>query len=288
VSIDLHTHSTASDGTDTPAQLMAKASAQGLSVIALTDHDTTAGWEPAEQALPAGLTLIRGTEFSCVHQGADGERISLHLLGYLFDPDHIALKAERARLRESRLGRGEQIVRNLIADGYPVTWERVQQVANGASVGRPHIAQVLVENHVVASVDEAFAELLASNGKYYAAKADTDVMDAIAMVKAAGGVTVFAHPFARRRGRVVDDDTIKAMAAAGLHGLEVDHLDHTEQDRAALRSLATELGLLQTGSSDYHGTNKTTPLGACTTAPEQLEALLAIPTALRPVTNAAR
>jgi predicted metal-dependent phosphoesterase TrpH len=285
VTIDLHTHSTASDGTDRPAELVAKAAAADLSVLAITDHDTTAGWDEALGALPPGLTLVTGTEFSCAYNEPDGTRISLHLLGYLFDPDHDGLRAERARLRVSRLSRGRAIVDNMIADGVPVTWNRVVEIARGGAVGRPHIARVLVENRVVASVDEAFAALLSSRSKYYVPKADSDVFEAIGLVRDAGGITVFAHPLARRRGAVVGEDVIAAMAQAGLHGIEVDHPDHGPDDRARLAVLAGELGLIGTGSSDYHGKNKTIDLGACTTSRAAYEQLLSHETARQPVTR---
>jgi predicted metal-dependent phosphoesterase TrpH len=283
--IDLHTHTTASDGTDRPSELVAKAAATGLDVLAITDHDTTGGWDEAIAARPDTLTLVPGTEFSCAYTDPDGHRISLHLLGYLFDPDHEGLRAERARLRVSRLGRGRAIVDNLIADGVPVTWNRVVEIARGGAVGRPHIARVLVENGVVTSVDEAFAQLLSSGSKYYVPKADSDIFDAIRLVREAGGVTVFAHPLARRRGAVVDDDVIAVMARAGLAGIEVDHPDHASEDRAHLARMAADLDLIGTGSSDYHGANKTISLGACTTGREAYEQLFDRPTAREPVTG---
>jgi predicted metal-dependent phosphoesterase TrpH len=284
--IDLHTHSNASDGTDTPAELVAVAAAAGVQVLALTDHDTTRGWDEAVAALPTGLTLIRGAELSCVAPHPSGWPISLHLLGYLFDPLNPAFVAERARLRESRVSRARMIVESMAADGLPVTWERVEELADGGSVGRPHIARVLVENGAVESVTAAFSSLLGNNSPYYVGKDETGLLDAIAMVRAAGGVTVFAHPLARRRGRTVGDDVIEAMAAAGLGGIEVDHPDHSEPDRVHLRGLAKELGLFVTGSSDYHGTNKTTPIAACHTAGESYEALVSASTsAIEPITG---
>jgi 3',5'-nucleoside bisphosphate phosphatase len=275
VRIDLHTHSSVSDGTDTPAELLAAAAAAGLDVVALTDHDTTAGWGPAEAACPAGLTVVPGMELSCRWFPDDQPPISVHLLAYLFDPLHPAFVAERARLREERLSRGERIVTALAGDGHPVAWDQIVERSAGGVVGRPHIARALVEAGVVASVDEAFATLLHHTSRYYAAKADTDVLEGIALVRAAGGVPVFAHGLARSRGRVLDDAAIAALVGAGLLGLEVEHPDHTAQERAHLRHLAAEHGLLTTGSSDYHGTNKQTPIGACTTDPAQFEALLA-------------
>jgi predicted metal-dependent phosphoesterase TrpH len=275
VRIDLHTHSSVSDGTDSPAELLSAAAAAGLDVVALTDHDTTAGWGPVEQSRPPGLTVVPGMELSCRYFPDDQPPISVHLLGYLFDPLAPAFVAERARLREERLSRAERIVTALAADGHPVVWAEVLRRSAGGVVGRPHIARALVEAGAVGSVDEAFATLLHHRSPYYVAKADTDVGDGIRLVRAAGGVPVFAHGMARSRGRVVGDDAIAEMVEAGLLGLEVDHPDHTAQERAHLRALAADHGLLSTGSSDYHGTNKRTPIGACTTDPGQYEALLA-------------
>jgi predicted metal-dependent phosphoesterase TrpH len=275
VRIDLHTHSAVSDGTDSPAELIAAAAAADLDVVALTDHDTTAGWAAAWAARPPGLTIVPGMELSCRYFSSDEPPIAVHLLAYLFDPLHPAFAAERVRLREERLSRGERIVDGLVADGYPVDWGQIVERSDGGVVGRPHIARALVDAGVVESVDHAFATLLHHRSPYYASKADTDVLDGIRLVRAAGGVPVFAHGLATKRGRVVGDDAIAAMTAAGLLGLEVDHPEHTPDQRAYLRALAQGLGLLRTGSSDYHGTNKRTGIGTCTTEPDQYEALLA-------------
>jgi 3',5'-nucleoside bisphosphate phosphatase len=285
VRIDLHTHSTASDGTDTPAELVVRAKNTGLDVIAITDHDTAAGWAEAAAALPTGLTLVPGTEFSCAWFGPDGRRIGLHLIGYLYDPNNEELRAERSRLRESRRGRGQAIVGNLAADGIPITWKRVAELAGDGSVGRPHIGQALVEAGVVESIDAAFADLLSARSKYYVRKADMDVFEAMRLITTAGGVTVFAHPLARRRGTVVDDAVIADMAAAGLDGVEVDHPDHSAANRAHLAGLAADLGLIPVGSSDYHGRNKAIPLAACTTTAESYAALLARNTASSPIVS---
>jgi predicted metal-dependent phosphoesterase TrpH len=280
--IDLHTHSSVSDGTDTPAALMAVARASGLDVVALTDHDTTGGWNDAEAARPTGLTLVPGMEMSCRWLPPGERPVSVHLLAYLFDRDHPGLAAERARLRAERLGRAERIVDALVAGGHPVSWPRIVAARNGGVVGRPHIARALVEAGSAESVDDAFATLLHHTSPYYVAKADTDVLGAIALVRSAGGVPVFAHGRATKRGRVVGDDAVAAMAAAGLLGLEVDHPDHRPEERAHLRGLADDLGLLVSGSSDYHGENKATAIGAELTAPDQFEALVAAATGATP------
>ncbi|MFD5400703.1 PHP domain-containing protein [Streptomyces griseorubiginosus] len=262
--IDLHTHSTASDGTDTPAELVRNAAAAGLDVVALTDHDTTRGHREALAALPAGLTLVTGAELSCRIDG-----ISLHMLAYLFDPEEPALLAERELVRDDRVPRARAIVARLQEIGVPVTWEQVARIAGDGSVGRPHVATALVELGVVSSVDEAFtADWLGDGGRAHVAKHETDPFEAIRLVKAAGGVTVFAHPGASKRGRTVPESAIAEMAAAGLDGIEIDHMDHDGQTRVRLRGLAADLGLLVTGSSDYHGSRKTVSLGACTTDPE--------------------
>jgi predicted metal-dependent phosphoesterase TrpH len=280
--IDLHTHSSVSDGTESPARLLATARAAGLDVVALTDHDTTAGWAAAEESRPPGLTVVPGMELSCRWFPADQPPISVHLLAYLFDPAHPGLAAERTRLRTERLGRGERMVTALADAGYPVAWEPILAGRAGGVVGRPHVARALVDAGVVPSVDEAFATLLHHRSPYYVAKTDTEVREAIALIRAAGGVPVFAHGLATSRGRAVGDDAVAAMAEAGLLGLEVDHPDHTPDQREHLRGLATDLGLISTGSSDYHGTNKRTAIAVCTTEPAQLEALLAAGTGSAP------
>jgi predicted metal-dependent phosphoesterase TrpH len=285
--IDLHTHSTASDGTDSPAELVVAARTAGLDVVALTDHDTTVGWAAAATALPPGLTLVRGLELSCRWNPPDGSRSTeLHLLGYLVDPAHPELAATLNRLRTSRLDRARRMTERMAAAGVPVHWERVSQLAAGASAGRPHIARALVEAGIVDSVDEAFGTLLSSRSPYHEPKEDLDALVGVRLVLAAGGVPVFAHPLARMRGRVVGEDAVRAMADAGLAGLEVDHPDHTEADRERLRALAAELGLLVTGSSDYHGSNKRVRVGGGgSTAPDQYEKLVALATGSVPLTG---
>ncbi len=275
--IDLHTHSTASDGTDSPTSLVQTAAAAGIDVLAITDHDTTGGWDEATTALPAGMRLVRGAEFSCVSPtGRDEPDVSVHLLGYLFDPAHPAIVAEQARLRDERHHRLVGMIGKMADAGYPVDVETVfAYLPDGASAGRPHLARALVAAGVVESVNEAFAKLLYTGSPYYVPKSDTPVRAAVEMVRAAGGVAVFAHPLARKRGRVVEPSVIADLVAAGLGGVEVDHPDHAPEDRELLRGLAADLGLVTTGSSDYHGTNKTTPIAAETTAVDALDALVA-------------
>ncbi|WP_369183203.1 PHP domain-containing protein [Streptomyces sp. Y1] len=274
--IDLHAHSNASDGTDTPAELVAAAVAAGLDVVALTDHDTVAGHAGAAEAvraLPDGtrLTVVPGAELSCVVDG-----ISMHLLAYLFDPAEPAFAAERELVRTDRFRRGRAIVERCRELGADISWEQVRRIAGDGSVGRPHIASALVEAGVVATVSDAFTpQWLANGGRADVRKHETDPVEAVRLVRAAGGVPVFAHPGAVKRGRTVSDRVIADLAAAGLAGLEVDHTDHDEQTRLRLRGLAADLGLLATGSSDYHGHRKTVRLGEHTTDPEVYQALLA-------------
>lgn len=270
--IDLHTHSTASDGTSSPAELVGEAAGAGLDVVAITDHDTTAGWDAAAEALPAGLSLVRGAELSCRWEGGEPP-VPLHLLAYLFDPAEPALAAELTRIRQSRRRRGERIVALLRADGVDVTWDEVRGYADGGVVGRPHVAQALIRAGLVASTDEAFAPDWLGR-RYQLPKDDIEVFTALALVRAAGGVAVFAHPRASRRGRIVPDQLIADLATAGLSGLEADHDDHSPAERAQVRGLARDLGLAVTGSSDHHGWRKQVRLGAFTTAPEEYERLL--------------
>lgn len=231
--------------------------------------------------MPPGRTLIRGIELSCLAGG-----ISVHLLGYLFDPADEAFRAQRSRLREQRRVRAQVIVQRLADDGIPITWDHVSAVATGGVVGRPHVARALVEIGRAQDIQDAFSTLLHPAGPYYLAKADLEVGPAIATIRAAGGVAVLAHPLARTRGRVVDAGAIEAMAAAGLAGIEVEHPNHTPADRRLLRELAGRLGLIGTGSSDFHGANKDIALGACTTAAEAYDAIVAAAgPAVRPVTG---
>ncbi|MCX5043729.1 PHP domain-containing protein [Aldersonia sp. NBC_00410] len=274
--IDLHTHSDASDGTDTPAELVANAVAAGLDVVAITDHDTTAGWDEATAALdraPAGFRLVRGMEMSCEGRGEDGDPVPVHLLAYLFDPADATFAAERIRQREERIGRLRSMAVKIAAD-YPIDPDAVLARV-GTSAGRPHLAAALVAAGVVDSVGQAFEDLLSRKSKYYVPKLDAPLDDAVAMIAAAGGVSVIAHARARMRGRLLALDHIEELAELGLGGLEIFHPDHNDDDRALLAHLAASLDLIGTGSSDYHGDNKALRLGECSTDPEAFEALAA-------------
>lgn len=281
--IDLHAHSTCSDGTDDPAVVMRTARAAGLDVVALTDHDTVAGHAAAAAALPDGLTLVPGAEVSCALDG-----VSLHVLGYLFDPAYQPLAAELELLRTDRHRRAEEMVARLRGLGADVSFSRVLALAAGGAVGRPHVARALVEAAVVPDVAAAFTdEWIGSEGRAYVDKYALDPFRAVSLLNDAGGVAVFAHPGAAKRGRVVDGSVIEGLAAAGLAGIEVDHPDHPVDVRDRLRSLASSLGLLVTGSSDDHGAITGHRLGCETTAPAVWAALRERATGAEPVTEPA-
>jgi predicted metal-dependent phosphoesterase TrpH len=278
---DLHTHSTASDGTESPADLMHSAAAAGLDLVALTDHDTTRGWDEARAAVPEGLRLVPGAELSCAYDG-----INLHLLAYLFDPAFPALVEEMAMALDDRVPRAKAIVTKLAEGGYPITWEMVlEQLPQDATVGRPHIADTLVAAGVVPDRTAAFDTLLHDGSPFFVGHYYVDAVRAVQLVREAGGVPVFAHPAASKRGRTVGDDAIEAMAKAGLAGLEVDHRDNPPEARVRLRGIAKDLGLLVTGASDYHGSGKPNQLGENTTDPEVVETLLAQATSETAVVN---
>lgn len=274
--IDLHAHSTASDGTDTPSGLVTAAARAGVEVLAITDHDSTAGWEQAaDTARRTGVLLVPGAEITC-----RAGRVSVHLLSYLHDPGDTALARALADTRDERVTRARRMT-GLLARDFPLTWDDVlAQAAAGATVGRPHVADALVAVGVVRSRDEAFAGVLSSTSPYMLPLGALDAVSAVRMVRAAGGVPVIAHGLALSRGAVVDEGVLEAMVDAGMPGVEVDHRDHTSQDRAWLRAFAARHDLFTTGSSDYHGTGKRNRLGENTTVPESLERMVAIATGL--------
>ena len=275
--IDLHTHSTESDGTDTPAELVAQAAAAGLDAVALTDHDTTAGWTEAARAVrertgPGRVRLVPGAELSCSCPDGRGRSITVHLLAYLFDPSSAALVDEQKRLRAERRARLHAMAVKMADEGFQVDPDEIMAGLPADSPGgRPHLARALMRAGTVDSVDEAFAKYLGSNGSYYLPRTDTPVLRAIGMIRDAGGATVLAHPFATARGPTITSGVVGELAEQGLSGIEVDHPDHDEPTREQLRSLAAELDLIPTGSSDYHGTNKTIEIGQETTDPRSLE-----------------
>jgi len=279
--IDLHTHTTISDGTDSPSQLINKAMASGIKVLALTDHDSVAGWDEAVAHLRPGMDLVLGSEISC--QTEDG--ISVHMLGLLFDRTYAPLQEVLAQTRDNRYGRMERIIVKMNAAGIQISMEEVlAQLSDGATLGRPHLADAMVAKGLAKSRDEIFEKWLHNNSPYYVAHYSPTPEKAIELIKDAGGVAVIAHPMASLRGRTVSVKSFTAYVDAGLDAIEVHHRDHTADQKILLQEIATSLGLLQTGSSDYHGTGKLNELGENTTALDQWVALEARATARRVVT----
>jgi predicted metal-dependent phosphoesterase TrpH len=265
--IDLHTHSLVSDGTDTPAELVRKARAVGLDIVALTDHDTFDGLdEAAAEGERVGILLVRGMELSCSRRGD-----SVHVLAYGADPASPTLAAELARVRDGRLGRLAGVLAKLADLGVPVSEADVMaQVGDSPSVGRPHIADALIKAGHVRDRQEAFDRFLADGGPAHVHRYTIEVDRGIDLVHEAGGLAVIAHPWGRGREYVLPSSVLEALVRDhGLDGIEVDHQDHDSETRERLRALADELGLLATGASDYHGVGKLDhDLGCNTTEPE--------------------
>jgi len=287
---DLHVHSSASDGTDPPAEVMARAARAGLDVVALTDHDTVAGHAEARQALAGSvlagsvlagsvlagsvlagsLALLPGMELSCRLAGR-----SMHLLAYLFDAGQPDLAAELSRIRDDRVLRARAMVDRLADLGVDISWDQVAAIAGPAVVGRPHIARAMASSGAIASPREAFTrDWIADGGRAYVGRYALDPVRAIGLVRAAGGVAVLAHPRAGR-DTLVSDEQIAGLAAAGLAGLEVFHPDQSGTERAGLLALAHDLGLVATGGSDDHGTLTGHRLGCETVDAAAYHALLA-------------
>jgi len=271
--IDLHTHTRHSDGTFEPRESVALAIERGLRVLAITDHDSTAGIPEAQAtAAGSGLEVVPGVEFSAEYEGG-----SVHVLGYWTDPEHEEFREELLRLREDRVRRGERMVELLRALGYPITAERVREIAAGGSVGRPHVAQALVEAGAVPTIGDAFSqELIGTGGRAYVAKHALHPVEAVRLIRRAGGVAVLAHPAHWRDGIPVPDALIEEMVEAGMDGIECAHPDHPPAVEARYREMATRLGLAATGSSDCHGTRyDPIRMGCRTTDPEEFEKLRA-------------
>jgi len=276
--IDLHTHSSVSDGTETPTQLMRAALAAGLSTVAITDHDSTAGWHEAfSAAAGTGLTVIPGMELSTNYGPA-----SVHVLAYLFDPNNGEVVAETARIRDGRLHRAERIVERIAAD-YDLTWDDVlAEASDGTTLGRPHIADALVRKGHVANRSAAFESILHWRGGYYEKYYAPSPLEGVRMIVGAGGVPVLAHPATHGRYRAMDDTVIGQLADEGLFGLEVGHRDNTDDGKRRLVKLAKKFCLEITGSSDYHGAGKPNRLAENTTSPEVLAKLVARATGSTP------
>jgi len=268
--IDLHTHTTCSDGTDRPRDLVNKAIVQGLEVLGISDHDTTSGWEEATQALRGTLKLALGAEISCLT--SDG--ISVHMLGMLFDPNHKEMQTVLEETRDGRLPRMRKMIEKMQAEGMDISIEDVEKAMPvGATMGRPHLADALVAKKIVKSRDEAFIDLLHNDSRFYVSHAAPTPVEAIALIRRAGGVAVIAHPFASHRGQILKPDNFADLVTAGLNGIEVDHRDQNPDERAMLRAIAQELDLVVTGSSDYHGTGKMNLLAENHTSREQWQKL---------------
>lgn len=278
--IDLHTHTTASDGTDSPFALVKKALATGVTTLGITDHDSTAGWAEAITAIQPQIQLVLGAEVSCLT--TDG--ISVHMLGLLFDGEDEQIQQMLSDSRDTRLPRMRKMVALLQADGFDISLEDVYEAApDQATIGRPHLADALVAKKIVATRDEAFADLLHNESKYYVTHAAPTPADAIATIKSAGGVAVIAHPFASRRGQILTADSFQDLVIAGLDGIEVHHRDQNAAEQHVLTEIARELHLVTTGASDYHGTGKLNAMAENTTHPAQWEALEARASARRVV-----
>lgn len=268
--IDLHTHTNNSDGTDSPRELVNKAISLGMSVLGVTDHDTTKGWQEAIQTVRGDITLALGSEISCLTE--DG--ISVHMLGLLFDGENKEMQTMLEETRDGRLPRMRKMIEKMRAAGIEISMDDVEAARPpGATLGRPHLADALVNKGIIKSRDEAFQGMLNNDSVFYVSHAAPTPVEAIHMISKAGGVSVIAHPFASLRGRILQASDFADLVAAGLHGIEVDHRDQNPDERAMLRNIANELGLVITGASDYHGNGKLNSLGEYGTAPEQWEKL---------------
>jgi predicted metal-dependent phosphoesterase TrpH len=268
--IDLHTHTNCSDGTDSPRELVNKAIVQGLDVLGISDHDTTSGWKEATESLRGSLKLALGAEISCLTD--DG--LSVHMLGLLFDPLHEEMQQVLEETRDGRLPRMRKMIEKMRAEGMDISMEDVElAMPKGATMGRPHLADALVAKKIVKSRDEAFIDLLHNESRFYVSHAAPTPVEAIKLIRRAGGVAVIAHPFASHRGQILKPADFSELVTAGLNGVEVDHRDQNPDERGMLRNIANELDLVVTGSSDYHGTGKLNSLAENHTHMEQWEKL---------------
>jgi 3',5'-nucleoside bisphosphate phosphatase len=270
--IDLHTHSSISDGTDEPAELVRRARDAGLDIVALTDHDTFDGLDQAvAEGERLGIEVFRGMELSCSRHGN-----SVHLLAYGADPTHPMLAEELRAVRGGRRGRLAGVLTKLADLGVPVSEAEVlAQVGDSPSVGRPHIADALIEAGHVYDRKEAFDRFLGDSGPAHVSRYAIDLERGIDLVHAAGGVAVIAHPWGRGRESILPVEVLRRLRDEhGLDGIEVDHQDHPPAARKHLRRLARELDLVGTGSSDYHGTGKLDHDLGCNTTPPQAYAEL--------------
>ena len=268
--IDLHTHTNKSDGTDNPRELVNKAISLGISVLGITDHDTTSSWIEATQTLRGTIALALGSEISCLTD--DG--VSVHMLALLFDGDHVEIQKMLEETRDQRLPRMRKMIEKMRMAGIDISMDDVEAARPlGATLGRPHLADALVNKGIIKTRDEAFQGMLNNGSLFYVSHAAPTPVQAIRMIREAGGVAVIAHPFASHRGQILTSADFTELVEAGLHGVEVDHRDQNPQERAMLRVIAHELDLVITGASDYHGSGKLNVLGEYRTAPDQWEKL---------------
>lgn len=276
--IDLHTHSAVSDGTETPTQLVRAAATAGLRAMAITDHDSTAGWEETFAAASGtGVMVVPGMELSTNFGPA-----SVHILAYLFDPLDAGIVSETARIRDGRLRRAERIVEKIAVD-YDLTWDDVlAESQDGTTLGRPHIADALVRKGFVPNRSAAFESILHWRGGYYEKYYAPSPLEGVRMIVAAGGVPVLAHPATHGKYRSMDESVIATLVDNGLFGLEVYHRDNTEDGKLWLLALADKFGLAVTGSSDYHGEGKPNRLAENSTTPEVLDLIIAAGTGSEP------
>ena len=268
--IDLHAHTNRSDGTFTPAEVVRLAAERDLDVVAITDHDTTDGLrEAASAGAELDVEVVPGVEFSAEYEGT-----SVHVLCYWMDPSNEELQAELRRLHDERFRRGELMIEKLQALGFPISFARVREIAGGGNIVRPHVAQAMVEAGVVETEKEAFDRFIGDGGPAHVPKHALDPVDAVGLIRRAGGVCVLAHPGMWGAQTSVPDELIERMAAAGMAGLEVDHPDHAPERREYYRAMAARLGLVPTGGSDCHGARyEPVRLGSALTEPEAFEAL---------------
>ncbi|CAB4858366.1 MAG: PHP domain-containing protein [Actinobacteria bacterium] len=268
--IDLHTHTNKSDGTDSPRELVNKAISMGMKVLGITDHDTTSSWQEAVESVRGDISLALGSEISCLTD----EGTSVHMLGLLFDGNNPEMQIMLEETRDGRLPRMRKMIEKMRAAGMDISMSDVEAARPaGATLGRPHLADALVNKGIIKSRDEAFQGMLNNDSAFYVSHAAPTPIEAVRMIRSAGGVAVIAHPLASLRGHILDSSNFQELADAGLHGIEVDHRDQNPEERAMLRVIAQELNLVITGASDYHGNGKLNSLGEFHTAPDQWEKL---------------
>lgn len=275
MSFDLHTHSTVSDGTEPPAHVVAEAARAGLRGLALTDHDSSAGWDEARTAAEThGVGFIPGMEVT-----SKSGRISVHMLSYLHDAGHPQMQALNTAIRTGRVKRAQEICARLGED-FPITWDSVlEQVGPGATIGRPHLADALVAAGAASDRTEAFQRFLHKGTRYYVSQEAPHPAEVVQTIRAAGGVPVIAHAMASARGRTLDITEVEELVEVGLAGVEAWHRDNSERGRDQLLDLARRRDLIITGSSDYHGrAGKPNRLGEHYTRDDQVRRIVELGT----------